>query len=77
MTLPVAILAGGLGTRLGKKALNKAKVLIDVAGKPFISRQLNYLSDQGIKDIVICVGHLGNQIKNYINLIKMKAIFLV
>ena len=66
MTLHVAILAGGLGTRLGKKALNKAKVLIDVAGKPFISRQLNYLSDQGIKDIVICVGHLGNQIKNYI-----------
>ena len=66
MTLPVAILAGGLGTRLGKKALNKAKVLIDVAGKPFISRQLNYLSDQGIKEIVICVGHLGNQIKNYI-----------
>ena len=66
MTLPVAILAGGLGTRLGKKTLNKVKVLIDVAGKPFISRQLNYLSDQGIKDIVICVGHLGNQIKNYI-----------
>ena len=66
MTLPIAILAGGLGTRLGKKILNKAKVLIDVAGKPFISRQLNYLSDQGIKDIVICIGHLGNQIKNYI-----------
>ena len=66
MTLPVAILAGGLGTRLGKKTLNKAKVLINVAGTPFISRQLNYLSDQGIKDIVICVGHLGNQIKNYI-----------
>ncbi len=66
MTLPVAILAGGLGTRLGKKNVNKAKVLIDVAGKPFISRQLNYLSDQGIKDIVICVGHLGDQIKDYI-----------
>ena len=66
MTLPVAILAGGLGTRLGNETLNKAKILIDIAGKPFISRQLNYLSDQGIKDIVICVGHLGNQIKNYI-----------
>ena len=51
---------------MGEKTLNKAKDLIDVAGKPFISRQLNYLSDQGIKDIVICVGHLGNQIKNYI-----------
>ena len=66
MTIPVAILAGGLGKRLGQKTINKAKALIDVAGKPFISRQLNYLSDQGIKDIVICTAHLGEQIKNYI-----------
>ena len=66
MTLPVAILAGGLGIRLGKKTLNKPKVLIDVAGKPFISRQLNYLYDQGVKDIVICTAHLGEQIKDYV-----------
>ena len=66
MTIPVAILAGGLGKRLEKKTLNKAKVLIDIAGKPFISRQLNYLSNQGIKDIVICTAHLGNQIKDYV-----------
>ena len=43
MTLPVVILTGGLGTRLGQKTLNKAKALIDVAGNPFISIQLNYL----------------------------------
>ena len=66
MTIPVAILAGGLGKRLEKKTLNIAKVLIDIAGKPFISRQLNYLSNQGIKDIVICTAHLGNQIKDYV-----------
>ncbi len=66
MTLPVAILAGGLGTRLGQKTLGKAKALIDIAGKPFISRQLNYLREQGIEDIVICTAHLGNQIKDYI-----------
>ena len=66
MTLPVVILAGGLGKRLGQKTINKAKVLIDVAGKPFISRQLNYLRDQGIKDIVICIAYLGEQIKDYI-----------
>ena len=66
MTIPVAILAGGLGKRLEKKTLNKAKVLIDIAGKPFISRQLNYLRDQGIKDIVICIAYLGEQIKDYI-----------
>ena len=66
MTLPVAILAGGLGKRLGQKTINKAKALIDIAGKPFISRQLNHLSEQGIKDIVICTAHLGEQIKDYI-----------
>ena len=66
MTLPVAILAGGLGKRLGQKTINKPKVLIDIAGKPFISRQLKYLSEQGIKDIVICTAHLGEQIKEYI-----------
>ena len=66
MTIPVAILAGGLGKRLEKKTLNKAKALIDIAGKPFISRQLNYLSNQKIKEIVICTAHLGNQIKDYV-----------
>ena len=66
MTIPVAILAGGLGKRLKNKTLNKAKVLIDIAGKPFISRQLNYLSNQGIKEIFICTAHLGYQIKDYV-----------
>ena len=66
MTLPVAILAGGLAKRLKKNTLNKPKALIDIAGKPFISRQLSYLSNQNIKDIVICTAHLGNQIKDYV-----------
>ena len=66
MTLPVAILAGGLGTRVGKKTLTKAKALIDVAGEPFISRQFSYLREQGIKDVVLCIAHLGNQIRDYI-----------
>ncbi len=66
MTIPVAILAGGLAKRLKKNTLNKPKALIDIAGKPFISRQLSYLSNQNIKNIVICTAHLGNQIKNYV-----------
>ncbi len=66
MTIPVAILAGGLAKRLKKNTLNKAKALIDIAGKPFISRQLSYLSNQNIKDIVICTAHLWNQIKDYV-----------
>ena len=66
MTIPVAILAGGLAKRLKKNTFNKPKALIDIAGKPFISRQLSYLSNQNIKDIVICTAHLGNQIKDYV-----------
>ncbi len=66
MTLPVALLTGGLGTRLGKKTVKKAKALVDVAGQPFISRQFKYLKDQGIKEVIICIAHFGDQIREYI-----------
>ena len=66
MTIPVVILAGGLGKRLREKAINKPKALIDVAGKPFIERQLYYLASQGIKEIVICTAHLGKQIRDFV-----------
>ena len=66
MKLPLAILAGGLGKRLGRKTIHNPKALMDVAGKPFISRQLTYLSNQGFKNIVICTAHLGKKIKDYV-----------
>jgi len=66
MKLPIAILAGGLGKRLDKKTTNIPKALLDISGKPFISRQLNYLRDQGFNKIVICIGHYGDKIKNFV-----------
>lgn len=39
------------------------KALIDVAGKPFIERQLILLKSQGIKRVVMCVGYLGEKIE--------------
>ena len=66
MKLPLAILAGGSSKRLGQKTANNPKSLIDVAGKPFISRQLSYLKDQGFQNIVICTAHLGDKIKDYV-----------
>ena len=66
MKLPLAILAGGLGKRLKDKTLNSPKSLIDVFGKPFISRQLNYLQKQGFSEIIICTAYLGDKIKNYV-----------
>jgi NDP-sugar pyrophosphorylase family protein len=63
VTLPVAILAGGLGTRLGSVTNDIPKSLVDVAGEPFILRQLRYLGSQGVGTVVLCVGHLGDQIQ--------------
>lgn len=66
MTLPVAILAGGMATRLGDLALDTPKSLLDVAGKPFIAHQLDLLRGQGLTDIVLCTGHLGSRIEEVV-----------
>ncbi|MCX5848671.1 MAG: nucleotidyltransferase family protein [Deltaproteobacteria bacterium] len=63
MSIPVAILAGGLSTRLKPITENIPKALVDVAGKPFIVRQLDYLQQQGIARVVLCLGHLGEQVE--------------
>jgi MurNAc alpha-1-phosphate uridylyltransferase len=61
--LTVAILAGGLATRMHPVTEKIPKALIDVAGLPFIVRQLGYLKMQGITKVVLCVGHLGEMIE--------------
>ena len=63
MPLPVAILAGGLATRLGPITRTIPKALVDVAGQPFIVRQLALLREAGIEHVVLCVAHLADQIE--------------
>lgn len=60
---PVAILAGGLATRLHPITETIPKALVEVAGKPFIVRQLELLRAHGITRFVLCVGHLGAMIR--------------
>ena len=60
---PVAVLAGGLATRLRPITESIPKALIEVAGRPFVCRQLDYLRGQGITRVVLCIGHLGEQIE--------------
>jgi len=63
MTLPVAILAGGLATRLRPLTERIPKSLLDVAGKPFAVRQIELLRQHDLKEIVFCVGYLGEQLQ--------------
>lgn len=64
--LPVAILAGGLATRLRPITEVIPKSLIEIAGKPFIFHQLEYLRNQGIQSVVLCIGFLGEMIENVV-----------
>ena len=62
-TLPVAILAGGLATRLHPVTEKVPKALLPIAGRPFIHWQLELLARQGITEVVLCAGHFGEQIQ--------------
>jgi N-acetyl-alpha-D-muramate 1-phosphate uridylyltransferase len=57
--LTVAILAGGLATRLRPMTETVPKSLLEVNGEPFAMHQLRLLQANGIRRVVICIGHLG------------------
>jgi NDP-sugar pyrophosphorylase family protein len=61
--LPVAILAGGLATRLRPLTETVPKALLDINGQPFIVHQLRLLRSSGVKRVVVCVGYLGEMIE--------------
>ena len=64
--LPVAILAGGLATRMYPITKTIPKALIEVSGRPFIFHQLEYLRAQGVQRVVLCIGDLGDEIQSMV-----------
>jgi N-acetyl-alpha-D-muramate 1-phosphate uridylyltransferase len=63
---PVAILAGGLATRLYPITETIPKALIDINGKPFIAHQLELLKRNNIDSVMLCIGYLGEMIQDVV-----------
>ena len=60
---PIALLAGGLATRLRPLTEKMPKALVKVAGEPFLAHQLRLLHAQGIRQVILCLGYLGEMIE--------------
>ena len=63
---PLALLAGGLATRLGDLTKQTPKAMLEVAGEPFIAHQLRLLRRERVPRVVICAGYLAEQIQAYV-----------
>uniref|UniRef100_Q02BY7 Nucleotidyl transferase n=1 Tax=Solibacter usitatus (strain Ellin6076) TaxID=234267 RepID=Q02BY7_SOLUE len=63
--LPIAILAGGLATRLRPITETVPKALIEIAGEPFLAHQLRLLKRHGFERVVLCVAYLSDQIRDF------------
>ena len=65
MSIKAVIMAGGKGTRLGNLVHEIPKPMIKIAGKPILEWQIENLKNEGILNITIVVGYLGDVIKNH------------
>ena len=63
--LPIAILAGGLATRLRPITETIPKALVEIAGEPFLAHQLRLLRANGYEQVVMCVGYLGEMVRDF------------
>jgi NDP-sugar pyrophosphorylase family protein len=64
--VPVALLAGGLATRLRPITETIPKAMVEVAGRPFIDHQLDLLARNGIRRVVMCLGYRAEQVERHV-----------
>ena len=63
--MKVAILAGGLGTRLSEETTVKPKPMVEIGGKPILWHIMKIYAAYGFKEFVIALGYRGELIKDY------------
>jgi MurNAc alpha-1-phosphate uridylyltransferase len=60
------ILAGGLATRMLPRTTTTPKSMLEVAGRPFVAWQLEALASAGYTRVVMCIGHLGRSLREFV-----------
>ena len=63
---PIVVIAGGLATRMGEVTTRIPQSMIPVNGEPFIAIQLRKFRSQGITHVILCIGYLGEQIRDFV-----------
>jgi glucose-1-phosphate cytidylyltransferase len=63
--MPVVILCGGKGMRLGEKTLEVPKPLIEIGGKPILWHVMKIYASQGFDDFILCLGYKQKEIVDY------------
>lgn len=66
MATQCVILAGGLGTRMRQLSSSVPKALFLVNGRPFIDHQLGWIGAHGVEEVVLSIGHLGQQLREHV-----------
>ena len=64
--MQAVVLAGGLATRMRPQTLTIPKSMLAVAGRPFVDWQLERMAACGVRDVVMCVAHLAEQIEAHV-----------
>jgi len=63
--MQIVIPCGGLATRLGELTKYTPKSMIDINGRPFLELQIELIKKYDFDELVLCIGHLGEKIKDY------------
>lgn len=63
--MQAVIMAGGKGTRLASVTKNIPKPMVSINGKPLLEYQIENLKENGVQDIILIIGHLGDVIRNH------------
>ena len=61
----VAVLCGGLGTRLGDLARNLPKPMIPIGGRPYLERVLESFAERGLREFALLTGHRAEVIESH------------